>query len=47
MAKPMTQQPLPVGRHYYSRPTPVSLLFEENSMNSFYHMIVVLSMNEI
>lgn len=34
MAKPMMQQPLPIGRLYYLGPTPTSILFQENSMNS-------------
>lgn len=34
MARSTQQQPLPTGRHYYERPTPALVLFEENVMNS-------------
>lgn len=34
MVKPSVQTPLPTSRNYYSRPTPASILFEENSFGS-------------
>lgn len=33
VAKPPVNQSIP-GRHYYPRPTPTSIIFEENSINS-------------
>lgn len=34
MVKPSSHQPLPTRRHYYPRPSPTSILFEENAINS-------------
>lgn len=33
VVKPQVNQPLPPSRHYYPRPIPASILFEENAMN--------------
>lgn len=33
MAKPMQAQPLPVGRNYYPKPIPASVLLEESNVN--------------